>query len=121
MTTRCSVCQHPEAIEIDAALEAGETLEDIAAEFGVSRNAVHYHKKNGHRAALDAAQRGSQSKPRQGPMCVVNLNGKTVREALCVLRAAQRQITPEAILITITRDEEVPGRSTWPPRSSWRP
>jgi hypothetical protein len=39
----CTICAHPEHLAIDEALEIGRALRDIAAQFGVSKAALHRH------------------------------------------------------------------------------
>ena len=48
---QCTICNHPQRVEIDKALVSGETLRNIAKQFGVSYSAVGRHKRNGHIAA----------------------------------------------------------------------
>lgn len=43
MGRTCTVCAHPARDAIDTALETERTLRDIAAQFGVSKTALHRH------------------------------------------------------------------------------
>ncbi len=43
MGRRCTICIHAEGAAINAALEANRSLRDIAAQFGVSKTALHRH------------------------------------------------------------------------------
>lgn len=45
---QCSICNHPQRVEIDKALVAGVAYRRIAAEYGVSDGSLRRHKKNGH-------------------------------------------------------------------------
>ena len=45
---QCSICNHPQRVEIDKALVAGESYRAIARQYGVSREAAGRHKRNGH-------------------------------------------------------------------------
>ena len=52
MPRLCSVCRSPLSLEIDQALQAGESLRSVAARFGVSPSAVHRHRKGQHSVGL---------------------------------------------------------------------
>jgi len=45
---QCTICNHPQRVEIDKALVAGVSYRAIASQYGVSREAVGRHKRNGH-------------------------------------------------------------------------
>ena len=45
---QCTICNHPQRVEIDKALISGATYREIAQRFGVSRDALYRHRKNGH-------------------------------------------------------------------------
>lgn len=45
---QCTICNHPQRLEIDTALVAGVSYRAIASQYGVSREAVGRHKRNGH-------------------------------------------------------------------------
>ncbi len=45
---QCTICNHPQRLEIDTALVAGVAYRRIAAEYGVSDGSLRRHKKNGH-------------------------------------------------------------------------
>ena len=45
---QCSICNHPQRVEIDKALVAGVSYRAIASQYGVSREAAGRHKRNGH-------------------------------------------------------------------------
>lgn len=51
MPGRCTVCRHPRLEEIDRAIVGGASHRQIAADFGVTRQAVQRHSANGHVAA----------------------------------------------------------------------
>jgi len=40
----CTICTHGERAAIEAELEAGQPLRDIAMEFGASKTALHRHR-----------------------------------------------------------------------------
>lgn len=43
---RCTICEHPQAEEINAALVAGEILRKITENFSVKMTALHRHKQH---------------------------------------------------------------------------
>ena len=45
---QCTICNHPQRVEIDKALISGATYREIAQRFGASRDALYRHRKNGH-------------------------------------------------------------------------
>jgi hypothetical protein len=51
----CTVCFHPANISIDAALKTNRSLRDIAAQFGISKTALHRHWR-AHTSAEPAPQ-----------------------------------------------------------------
>ncbi len=53
---KCSVCQHPDADEINARLIGGQPLRNIAEQFSVSLAALHRHKTQHLPAHLAKAQ-----------------------------------------------------------------
>jgi len=64
----CTVCAHPERQTLDEALERGRALRDIAAQFGVSKAALHrhYHHRLAAAEALEkSSAQGTVSLPRR--------------------------------------------------------
>lgn len=45
---QCTICNHPQRVEIEKAVMAGKSYRAIAGQYGVSREAVGRHKRNGH-------------------------------------------------------------------------
>jgi len=45
---QCSICNHPQRVEIDTALVSGESYRSVAKRFGVTDSAIGRHKRNGH-------------------------------------------------------------------------
>lgn len=48
MPQPCSICTHPQRLEIDQAILAGEPNQRVATRFVVTESAIRRHKKNGH-------------------------------------------------------------------------
>ena len=48
MPPKCTICDHPQRGEIEAALVAGRSLRNVAQQFGVSHDALHRHRRSGH-------------------------------------------------------------------------
>jgi len=46
MARRCTICHHPDRVEIEKALVQSEPFRDIAARFGTSASALHRHKSS---------------------------------------------------------------------------
>ena len=45
---QCTICNHPQRVEIDTALIGGESYRSVARRFGVTDSAIGRHKRNGH-------------------------------------------------------------------------
>ena len=45
---QCTICNHPQRVEIDTALIGGESYRSVARRFGVTDSARGRHKRNGH-------------------------------------------------------------------------
>lgn len=59
MSRNCSVCDHPQRRDIDAALVAGRSSRDIAAEYGLNYQAIRRHRLNHLPIAIRAAARAA--------------------------------------------------------------
>ena len=57
MDKRCTVCNHSQAHDINLALLAGLTLDNLKQQFGLSRSALHRHKQHLHRTIDQAEDR----------------------------------------------------------------
>ena len=111
---RCTICNHSQRVEIDKALVAGATYREIAQRFGVSRDALYRHRKNGHIAEQIAkAARKKEVKQAREIASVVEVkarneaaNVETLLQqitslkdrALTILDNAEREGTREACL-----------------------
>ena len=56
MPQLCKICRHPERQAIEAALAESTTLRDVAARFGVSKDAAARHWRNHVRTATAASE-----------------------------------------------------------------
>lgn len=61
MDKRCSICTHPSLAEIDRALQAGESLRSLAAQYGLSVSSLSRHTKHLRRALAAAADEVHQA------------------------------------------------------------
>jgi hypothetical protein len=61
MDKRCTICTHPDLIEIDRALRAGVSLRPLAAQYGLSVSALSRHTKHLRRALAAAAEEVQQA------------------------------------------------------------
>jgi hypothetical protein len=57
MNNRCSVCNHSRAHDINLALLAGDTLNHLKQQYGLSRSALHRHKRHLQRTIDQAEDR----------------------------------------------------------------
>ncbi len=48
MPKRCSCCEHPQRVEIDAALLQGGTSRAVGQRFGLSKPTITGHRRSGH-------------------------------------------------------------------------
>ena len=111
---RCTICNHPLRVEIDKALIAGVSYRAIARQYGVSREAVGRHKRNGHIAEhiAKAAQKKEIKEATTLKKIVEDQEEKNVAEAetlleqvttlktraIAILDNAEREGTREACL-----------------------
>ena len=111
---RCTICNHPQRVEIDKALISGATYREIAQKYGVSKDALYRHRKNGHIAEQIAkVARKKEIKQAREIASVVEVkarneaaNAETLLQqitslkdrALTILDNAEREGTREACL-----------------------
>ncbi len=111
---RCTICNHPQRVEIDKALISGATYREIAQKYGVSKDALYRHRKNGHIAEhIAKAARKKEIKQAREIASVVEVkarneaaNAETLLQqitslkdrALTILDNAEREGTREACL-----------------------
>lgn len=72
-TSDCSVCRHPDAAEVDAALLAGTAIRTVGETFGLSRSSVHRHRQN-HLSAETVTVEPVQE--RTGPLRLVDVHAQ---------------------------------------------
>ncbi len=60
MAKECGVCLHPKRADIDAALLSGQSLRDIAGQFGTGKNPLARHKKDHIAKALVKAKEAAE-------------------------------------------------------------
>lgn len=79
--TRCSICNHPHFVAIDAALAAGGTLIATAATFEVSKSALHRHQHRCAGRATTAADSAAASwtSPHPIPASVFPADAPSIR------------------------------------------
>ena len=85
---QCTICNHPQRVEIDTALVAGETYRNIAKQFGVTYSSVGRHKRDGHIAEhiAKAAQKKEIKEATTLKKIVEDQEEKTVAEAETLLQ-----------------------------------
>jgi hypothetical protein len=75
----CTICVHPERLDIEAALVAGEPCPAIAALYRVSEDALLRHKQNHLPAHLAKAQEAAEVVQADGLLArLLSLNGETM-------------------------------------------
>lgn len=111
---QCTICSHPQRLEIDKALISGVTYREIAQRYNVSKHAVYRHRKNGHISKQIAnAARKKETKQTKDLKATIEekehremVAGETLLQqvdtlktrALAILDNAEREGTREACL-----------------------
>src|SRR5690554_5949617 len=92
---RCTICNHSLRVEIDKVLIAGVSYRAIARQYGVSREAVGRHKRNGHIAEhiAKAAQKKEIKEATTLKKIVEDQEEKNVAEAETLLEQVDRKST----------------------------
>jgi len=85
---RCSVCRHPEAVEVDRAIVSGESYAEISRRFGLGRDSVRRHNESGHVIEAIAAA-GEAAEVAHGDSILERLRELETR-ASSILDQAQR-------------------------------
>jgi hypothetical protein len=85
---QCTICNHPQRLEIDTALASRATYRAIARQYGVSKDALSRHKRNGHIAEhiAKAAQKKEIKEATALKGVLVGAEEKTVAEAETLLQ-----------------------------------
>ena len=89
---RCTICNHPLRVEIDKALVAGATYREIAQRFGVSRDALYRHRKNGHIAEqiAKAAKKKEIQQAKEVQAAILAQEAQEVADAQTILDEVSR-------------------------------
>jgi hypothetical protein len=103
MSRRCTVCDHSQRTEIDAALIGSGSLRDIARQWRVSKDAVARHKSDHlpvHLAKAKHAEETTQADSLLGQLLSLN------RATLAILQEAREGKDNELALKAIARTEK---------------
>ena len=89
---QCTICNHPLRVEIDKALVAGATYREIAQRFGVSRDALYRHRKNGHIAEqiAKAAKKKEIQQAKEVQAAILAQEAQEVADAQTILDEVSR-------------------------------
>jgi len=89
---QCTICNHPLRVEIDKALVAGATYREIAQRFGVSRDALYRHRKNGHIAEqiAKAAKKKEIQQAKEVQAAILVQEAQEVADAQTILDEVSR-------------------------------
>jgi transposase-like protein len=89
---RCTICNHSQRVEIDKALVAGATYREIAQRFGVSRDALYRHRKNGHIAEqiAKAAKKKEIQQAKEVQAVILAQEAQEVADAQTILDEVSR-------------------------------
>lgn len=70
MGRNCTVCVHPASGNIDAALETGQPLREIAATYNISKTALHrhWHAHVVGESPVVALNTGTSTRAKRGPL-----------------------------------------------------
>lgn len=84
---QCTICNHPQRLEIDKALVSGESYRSVAKRFGVTDSAVGRHKRGGHIAAQIAkvARKGEIKESRAIKKAVEEMERREIADVISVL------------------------------------
>ncbi|MFL6448521.1 MAG: hypothetical protein ACJ746_12645 [Bryobacteraceae bacterium] len=104
MPQKCSICNHPDRLEIDRAVIAGTPLRDIAGQFGPSKTAIARHRP--HISNAIAATVEAQDLARSGTLLEDIHAGRARAEklyqaAVNILENALRENAPQNALAAI--------------------
>ncbi len=89
---QCTICNHPQRVEIDKALVEGESLRNVAKRFDVSYSSVGRHKRNGHIAEqiAKAAKKKEIKQAREIQAAILAQEAQEVTDAQTILDEVSR-------------------------------
>jgi len=89
---QCTICNHPQRVEIDKALVAGVAYRRIAAEYGVSDGSLRRHKRNGHIAEqiAKAAKKMEIQQAKEVQAAILAQEAQEVADAQTILDEVSR-------------------------------
>lgn len=89
---QCTICNHPQRVEIDKALVEGESLRNVAKRFDVSYSSVGRHKRNGHIAEqiAKAAKKKEIKQAKEVQAAILAQEAQEVADAQTILDEVSR-------------------------------
>lgn len=102
MPKTCSVCNHPQKVEIDFALHHGDTTRSVGERFGLSKPTITGHRRSGHHR-LQTPRRETTPHTAAGLMARIGMNLddpeklRDLRLALTTLPMGERRILIEEL------------------------
>ena len=102
MSRRCTICDHPDRVQIETRLLENAPLRNIAERFGISTTALHRHKESHITARLASAHAAQEATDAGTIMDRLRALNAEVRELLTQAKAAK---DIELVLKVLTRAE----------------
>lgn len=108
---QCTICNHPQRVEIDTALIEGESYRSVARRFGVTDSAIGRHKRNGH-IAEQIAKVARKKEIRQAKQITAAVEKKERHEAASVDKLLKIVEALLAECLGIVQDAQVGDEGT---------